>query len=262
MPNETFDTTSSESRTSDRERQGKSSSSAKRRNAFLITGSSALAFGLWKRGRIGWPALIGGAALLARAAAEGVSRYFSCEVSQTIHRSPSEVYTYLRDLNNWPIFMRELKDARELDLAGSDRLRWSDGTRNWNASIGDSSTGESLQWTFQSDDQWRECRVELNAAPGNRGTEVHWRLRAQAPQNLLADILRSTYGSGMEQGARESLRAIKQLLEAGELATTDGQSHGSRGATGRVKRAMFRESVDAGQGRRRPQRIPPQRVAS
>jgi len=40
---------------------------------------------------------------------------------------------------------------------------------------------------------------------------------------------------------RESLRHLKQLIEAGEIPTTAGQPSGARGIRGAAKRIVFRE---------------------
>jgi uncharacterized membrane protein len=262
MSEQTTDFSSSEFRTEYTQSQAGNSSSAKR-NALLIAGASAIAFGLWRRDRFAWPALIGGSALLAGGATQRLPRERSCEVSQTINRSPAEISSYLRDGKNWPQFMKAMKreTVERFDVDQSGMIRWSEGGRHWTARFTDSAES-LLRWRSESDAQQQECSIELRPAPGNRGTEVHWRVRSTTPQTAVADLFRMGAGASAEQMARESLRALKQLLETGELATTDGQPHGVRGAKGKVSRAMFRESVDEETPKRRPGRIAPQRVAS
>jgi hypothetical protein len=66
----------------------------------------------------------------------------------------------------------------------------------------------------------------------------------------------------MEQWGRESLRALKQLMEAGEVPTTDGQPHGARGAKGKVERLFFRESSDERKRQARAAQLPNQQLAA
>jgi uncharacterized membrane protein len=244
MSKQIVDFSSSEFSTTDTEDQVKESS-ATMRNALLVAGASAIAFGLWRRDRIGWPAVIGGSALLARGAVQKLPRESSCEVSQTIYRSPSEIFSYLREVKNWPAFMKPMKDdgPDNFYIGQQDTIHWSEGSRQWTGKITGSSES-SLQWRSKSDGQVRECSIEWRPAPGDRGTEVRWRLRSKTPIAFLPELFRTGAGDSDEQMARESLRALKQLLEAGELATTDGQPHGDRGTKGKIERDLFHESRD------------------
>jgi uncharacterized membrane protein len=83
--------------------------------------------------------------------------------------------------------------------------------------------------------------IHFKQAPGNRGTEVSVALEYKAPAGPIARGLASLVGWGPEQVVRESLRHLKQLMEAGEIPTTKGQPSGARGIRGTAKRIMFRE---------------------
>jgi hypothetical protein len=48
-------------------------------------------------------------------------------------------------------------------------------------------------------------------------------------------------GLDPQQLVREGLRQIKQLMETGEIPTTEGQPVGARGITGTTKRVLYHE---------------------
>jgi uncharacterized membrane protein len=231
------------------------------RKALLAAGSSAIAFGLWKRReRVGWPAVLGGTVLLARGLAMVLPHESSCQVSQTINRSLSDVFAYCSEVKNWPAFMRNMHESFEnFRLDGPGMIQPSEGSQQPKTATVGSSPDKSLQWTSKSDGQLHQGSLELHLAPGERGTEVHWRVHSIKPQRLVTELLRSGAGASMEQTARESLRALKQLLEAGELATTDGQPHGHRGLKGQIAGLVFRERWHRSRRRRT---AAPRRVAS
>jgi uncharacterized membrane protein len=233
------------------------------RNALLVTGASAVALGLWRRDRLGWPAVLGGSVLLARGAALKLPQEFSWEVSQTIDRPAADIMAYFRELKNWPLFMKPIRSegANNFYIDQLDSIRWPEGAREGIARITDSSES-SLRWKSEFGGQLHECSVELRPAPGDRGTEIHWRVRSKSRKALAAELLGMSSGTSGEQMARESLRALKQLLEAGEMATTDGQAHGRRGLKGRMERAVFRESVDEKPRRIQPHSVEQERAAS
>ena len=54
------------------------------------------------------------------------------------------------------------------------------------------------------------------------------------PGGKLGAAVAKLFGRSGEAEVREDLRRFKMLMESGEVATTDGQSHGERTALGRV----------------------------
>lgn len=196
------------------------------RAAMLVAGTSALAYGILRKDGLRWPMLLGGAALVGTASAKAFPREMSCEVSCTINRPASEIYSYLHDSHNW------------IDQLVSEKQK------NQKSSV--TLTGEqpdqSLSWQA-GDGRRYDVILRFQPAPGNRGTEVHAHVRTPSTTSLIAELFQSAGGQSLEQRTRESLRRAKQLLEAGEIATTDGQPHGTRGFKGKMQRAMLRENA-------------------
>ncbi|MEV0346998.1 hypothetical protein AB0H88_14635 [Nonomuraea sp. NPDC050680] len=68
--------------------------------------------------------------------------------------------------------------------------------------------------------------VRITSAPGGRGCEIAVR--------------------GADGSAREEVRALKQLLETGEVLLVEGQPHGHRTLLGRAAGPVFRQVARKG----------------
>jgi len=61
----------------------------------------------------------------------------------------------------------------------------------------------------------------------DRGTRVHVRLQYNPPAGKLGAAVAWTLGQEPSQTIRDDLRRFKNLFEAGEIPTTEGQPHGA-----------------------------------
>lgn len=171
--------------------------------------------------------LLGGAVVVGTASAKAVPREMSCEVSCTINRPAGEIYSFLRDSHNW------------IDQFAADGNQ---GATSASLTLTGEQRDQSLSW--QAGDGHRyDVILRFQPAPGNRGTEVHAHVRTPSTTRLIGELFQSAGGQSLEQRTRESLRRVKQLLEAGEIATTDGQPHGARGFKAKMQRALLRENA-------------------
>jgi hypothetical protein len=73
--------------------------------------------------------------------------------------------------------------------------------------------------------------VEFEPAPGNRGTLVIARIRYHPPAGAMGHAVAKMLGKDPNFLMRQDLRRLKALMEAGEIPTTVGQTHGPRSAT-------------------------------
>ncbi|WP_228024629.1 hypothetical protein [cf. Phormidesmis sp. LEGE 11477] len=69
--------------------------------------------------------------------------------------------------------------------------------------------------------------VRFKPAPGDRGTEVKVVLEYSSPGGALTAAIAKLFGEEPEQQVGDALNKFKQLMEAGEIATVEGQPQGS-----------------------------------
>jgi hypothetical protein len=103
--------------------------------------------------------------------------------------------------------------------------------------------------------------VQFRPAPGNRGTEVTVAMQYTPPAGPVGKAIASIFGKNPSHIVREDLRHFKQLLEAGEIATTVGQPHGRRSAIVKAKHTVLRDNRPKPSQSVRPQPQPEEVVA-
>jgi len=70
--------------------------------------------------------------------------------------------------------------------------------------------------------------VHFRDAAGGRGTELRVVLEYDPPAGRLGAAVATLLGEEPNVQVREDLRRFKQLVETGEIATTEGQPSGRR----------------------------------
>lgn len=211
----------------------------KRMVASLVGGIGLAAWGVLRRGRLGTMAAVGGGYLML----ESVNRIrpyrFGVHVSQTINKPVSEVYKYARDLDNWALILEKLGHSREAhQLSGRAPLnrRVGAGPEIWKE-----EQDQVIAWQSRGRHLERRGAMRFRPAAGNRGTEVVLGIEYHYSSPLIVRGLQMLAGHDPEQRAREALRALKQMLEAGEIPTIAGQPSGRRGLKGKLLTSLFRE---------------------
>jgi uncharacterized membrane protein len=159
----------------------------------------------------------------------GGSRGVHVEESFTINRRPDELYAFWRKFDQLPAFMRHLVSVTPLD---DRRSHWvarapAGRTVEWDAEIINEIPNELIGWrTVDGADVVSAGSVHFKPAPGYRGTEVRVRLQYAPPAGKLGAGIAWLLGREPSQTIKEDLRRFKQLVEAGEVATTEGQPRG------------------------------------
>ena len=140
-----------------------------------------------------------------------------------------EVYEYWRTLENLPHFMDHVESVRTL---GEGRSHWvvylSPRLKlEWDAQITADRSGETIAWQSLPDSSVQhEGSVHFKDAPADRGTEVSVMLAYRPPAGVVGAAFESLHSAVTEQQVKEDLRRFKQILEAGEPATIEGQPIG------------------------------------
>jgi uncharacterized membrane protein len=155
------------------------------------------------------------------------------ERAVTIQRPREELYRFWRRLENLPDFMEHLESVRDV---GGGRSVWVArgplGRRvEWEAEIVNERENELLAWrTVQGSDVDHAGSVQFRDAPGGRGTEVKVVMEYRPPAGKLGATVAGLAGENPDRQVREDLRRFKQRMEAGEVATTEGQPSGREAA--------------------------------
>jgi uncharacterized membrane protein len=153
------------------------------------------------------------------------------EKAITIGKSPAELYAFWRQLENLPRFMKHLESVTQLD---NRRSHWvakgpAGSSIEWDAEIINEIPNELIGWrSLDGSDVAHAGSVHFEAAPGNRGTQLEVILSYDPPGGKLTAQLAKLFGEEPSLQIGSDLRRLKQLLEAGEIATTEGQPRGHR----------------------------------
>ena len=163
-------------------------------------------------------------------------RGIKVEKSITVGRPPAELYSFWRNFENLPRFMRHLESVH---VTGADRSHWvakapAGSTVEWDAEIYNEKENELIAWrTLENADVDSAGSVRFEPATGGRGTTLRVSLKYDPPGGTLGALVARLFGENPEQQIDEDLRRFKQLMETGETATTTGQPSGRSAATGK-----------------------------
>ncbi|PYY23806.1 MAG: cyclase [Acidobacteria bacterium] len=201
-----------------------------------------------------WSAILGGGAMallglsrrsktgLAVAAAGGIIAYGGValdwnaqgvlvESSFALNCTPEKAYQFWRNFENLPRFMRNLESVTVIDNRHSE---WSVMGRfgksvRWTAEIVDERKNEWIVWhSLPGSDLDLRGSTHFRSAPGNRGTLITASIQYGSPAGASVRAIARILGKDPEFMMREDLRRFKALIEAGEVPTIDGQTHGPR----------------------------------
>ena len=147
----------------------------------------------------------------------------------TINRPIEQLYSFWREIENLPRFMRHLVSVERItETLSRWRATGPGGTVvEWNAEIINEVPNKLIAWrSIDGSDVASAGSVNFDDAGPGRGTRVRVRLQYNPPGGKVGATIARLLGRDPGSEIREDLRALKQLLEAGEVATTRGQPRG------------------------------------
>jgi len=218
----------------------------------IAAGVSLAAYGLSRRRTPGWVAAGLGALLVRRGVsghcetyemlgvntagtgqdtrrALGGSAGVNVEESVTINRPVELLYRFWRNLENLPQFMHHLESVeRVTDTLSRWRAKGPAGTIvEWTAEIINEVPNKVIGWrSTEGSEVVSAGSVNFDDAGPGRGTRVRVRLQYSAPGGKVGAAVARLMGRDPATEIREDLRQFKQMLETGEIPTTEGQSRG------------------------------------
>lgn len=206
---------------------------AARKRSWSTLGLAAASAPIIYRGATGnWPV----PERIAQRASDAVAAV-PIETAVTVGRPADELYRFWRQLENLPRFMKNLESVIE---TGNRRSHWVGKSAmglklEWDAEIIEEREGALLSWrSLPGADVHNAGTVFFDQATGGRGTVVRVSLDYQVPGHFLGQAVGKMLSGVTEQQVREDLKRFKELMETGEIATTDGQPHGTRSLIGRI----------------------------
>ncbi|MBD2210696.1 SRPBCC family protein [Nostoc linckia FACHB-104] len=161
----------------------------------------------------------------------GMSKPIKVEKTVTINKPAEELYRFWHDFEKLPTFMKHLKSVKVYD---DKRSHWIanaplGNSVEWDANILEDRENQFISWaSVEGADVDNSGFVRFQKAPGDRGTEVKVVLEYNPPGGALAAVFAKLFGEEPEQQIGDDLRRFKMLMEAGEIATTEGQPAGKR----------------------------------
>lgn len=236
----------------------------------LLAGGMLAAYALKRRGTAGGLAALGGAALLHRGATGhchvyqalgvatasrgmgmrgtglvadrgsdtrqqlGGARGIHVDESVTINKPIAEVYRFWRNFENLPTFMQHLESVAVRE----------EGISHW---VAKGPAGMHVEWDARIINEvdnkvigWQSLERSMISTAGSvnfdeteHGTRVRVHLQYNPPAGRIGAAVARLFGEEPNQTVREDLHRFKQLMETGEIPTTEGQPSGRRRFGGR-----------------------------
>jgi uncharacterized membrane protein len=151
------------------------------------------------------------------------------EKSVTVQRNADELYRFWHDLENLPRFMKHLvsvttgEDGRSHWVAKAPAGR----SVEWDAEIINEEADRLIAWKSLENSEINHAgSVRFAPAPGDRGTEVKVTLNYAPPVGHLGAVIAKLFGEEPEIQVEQELIRFKNLMETGEIPTTEGQPRG------------------------------------
>jgi len=142
----------------------------------------------------------------------------------TIDRPRAELYAFWRDFHNLARFMENIENVEVIDAT---RSHWvvsaPAGDRvEWDSVIEEDIPGELISWSAVPGSGIQHSgRIEFRDAHGGRGTEVTATILYDPPAGKIGKVIAKLFQKEPKIQARRDLRRFKQLMETGEISTSE-----------------------------------------
>ena len=146
----------------------------------------------------------------------------------TIRRSPQAVYREWRNLSELPRFMQHVESVTEDGVRSHWVVNGPFGDAEWDAEITADIPGRLIRWqSVGHADVPHRGEIRFEPSRQGRGTEIYVTIGYRPPAGRLGIGVARLMGQGPGRQMDIDLHRFKQLMEAGSIATTHGQSRGA-----------------------------------
>jgi len=150
----------------------------------------------------------------------------------TINRPRADLYAFWRDLRNLATFMENVESVTPGDGRTSHWVVRAPAGRTveWDSVITEDVDGELIAWeSVEGADIKNTGRIEFRDGPPGRGTEVTATIVYDPPAGDLGKLIAKLFQKEPKIQARRELRRFKQLMETGEISTSEAPDAAPRG---------------------------------
>jgi len=161
----------------------------------------------------------------------------------TVNCAPSQCYSYWRNVESFPNFMKHVESVRVIDDRHSHwRAKGPAGTHvEWDAEITEDKPERMIAWQSVPGSQVQNRgMVRFEPAPGGKGTVIEVEMEYRPPAGTAGAAVAMLFGEEPSQQIEGDLRRFKQIIETGEIPSTKGQPHGPRS----FKARLFNRGVE------------------
>jgi uncharacterized membrane protein len=150
----------------------------------------------------------------------------------TINRPRQELYAFWRDVRNLAAFMENVESVTPGDDRTSHWVVKAPGGRTveWDAVITEDVPGQTIAWeSVEGADIRNTGRIDFREGPPGRGTEVTATIVYDPPGGDIGKLIAKLFQKEPKIQARRELRRFKQLMETGEVSTSEAPDAAPRG---------------------------------
>ena len=154
------------------------------------------------------------------------------ERTVTINRPRQELYEFWREFSNLALFMENIESVTVIDPV---RSHWvvkapADSTVEWDSIITEDRPGELIEWTSaEGASVANSGRIEFRDSSNGRGTIVTATIAYDPPLGAVGKLFAKLFQREPKVQARQDLRRFKQLMETGEISTSQPPFAAPRG---------------------------------
>jgi uncharacterized membrane protein len=138
------------------------------------------------------------------------------EQSVTINRTPDEIYSFWRQLENLPRFMEHIKSVTQVGGGVSHWVVQTAGGKEfeWDANLIEDKPGQMLSWqSLEGADVDNAGSVWFTPNTEGPGTVVKVSMKYSPPGGKIGALLAKFFGDSAEKQMTEDLLRLKNLLE-------------------------------------------------